>query len=63
MSIDSVSPGVLTADVATDVTITGSNFVEDPYTTTVLVDGVSTTPSSITETQIVVNRQSGCRCP
>ncbi len=55
MSIGSVAPGVLTADVATDVTITGSNFVEDPYTTTVLVDGVSTAPTSITETSIVVN--------
>ncbi|MCX9027066.1 MAG: IPT/TIG domain-containing protein, partial [Candidatus Methanoperedens sp.] len=55
MSIGSVAPGVLTADVATDVTITGSNFVEDPYTTTVLVDGVSTALTSITETSIVVN--------
>jgi len=54
MQIDSVSPGVLTADVATDVTITGSGFVEDPYTTVVLVDDVATA-ASVTETSIVVN--------
>ncbi len=61
MMIDSVAPGVLTADVATDVTITGSGFVEAPYTATVLVDGVSTTPKSVTETSIVatVNLAAG----
>jgi hypothetical protein len=55
MSIDSVTPGVLTADVGTSLTITGTNFVEAPYTATVLVDGVSTAPVSTTETSIVVN--------
>jgi hypothetical protein len=54
MDIDSVSPGVLTADVVTDVTITGSGFVEDSYTTAVLVDDVPTA-ASVSETSIVVN--------
>jgi hypothetical protein len=42
MSIYSVFPGVLTADAATDITITGNGFVESPYKTTVLVDNVAT---------------------
>ncbi|MEQ9730224.1 MAG: IPT/TIG domain-containing protein [Candidatus Methanoperedens sp.] len=44
----------MTAGVATDVTLTGSNFVEAPYTTTVLVDGAAATQKSLTDTQIVV---------
>ncbi|MCZ7359904.1 MAG: IPT/TIG domain-containing protein [Candidatus Methanoperedens sp.] len=54
IQLDSVSPGALAAGVAVDVTLTGSNFVEDPYTTTVLVDGVPATQKSLTDTQIVV---------
>lgn len=54
MQIDSVSPGIITADVATDVTITGDGFVEDPYTATVLVDGTPVT-ASIADTVIVAN--------
>jgi hypothetical protein len=49
-----VSPGKLTAGVATTVTITGSNFVQDTFSTMVSVDGVSLTPISITGTQIKV---------
>jgi len=49
-----VNPGKLTAGVATTVTITGSNFVQDTFSTKVSVDGVSLTPRSITSTQIKV---------
>lgn len=54
MVLDSIAPSKLTANVATDVTITGSNFVQAGYTTAVLVDGVSTAPTSITDTAVVV---------
>jgi hypothetical protein len=54
MNLASVTPDKLTAGVATDVTFTGINFVQNPYTTTVLVDGASLTPKSITDTKIVV---------
>ena len=54
MSLASIAPGTLTAGVDTDVTLTGSNFVEAPYTTTILVDGVAATQKSLTDTQIVV---------
>jgi len=51
----SFAPSVLTANQATVVTITGDNFVQDTYTTTVNVDGNSITPTSVTNSQIVVN--------
>jgi len=54
VSLNGVNPGRTTAGVATDVTLTGDNFVEAPYQTVVLVDGNAVTQKSITDTQIVV---------
>jgi hypothetical protein len=54
MVINSITPGVLTADVAADITITGDGFVEDPYTTTLLIDD-QPVQASITATQIVAS--------
>lgn len=54
ISLESVSPGKLGAGASTDVIITGDGFVEIPYKTTVLVDGVETAPKSLTETEIIV---------
>lgn len=51
--LDSVTPGKLVAGVATDATLIGSSFVQNGYTTTVLVDGVAVTTVSITDAQIV----------
>jgi len=48
----SVLPDTLAPGVATIVTITGDNFMQDPYTTVVLVDG-NVIQSSATNTQIV----------
>ncbi|MCX9026269.1 MAG: IPT/TIG domain-containing protein [Candidatus Methanoperedens sp.] len=59
MQIDSVTPGVLVAGVATDIAIAGNNFVESPYTAKVLVDGVATTTKSITDSAIVVTVNLG----
>jgi len=53
--VDSVSPSVLTANTAATLTIAGSNFVNGVYTSVVSVDGVTYNPSSITDTQIVVD--------
>lgn len=55
--IYSVTPGTLTADVPTPVTITGMLFdqASSGYTTTVLVDGIVTPYTSLTNTEIVVN--------
>jgi IPT/TIG domain len=53
--VDSVSPAVLTANTATTLTIAGSNFVNGVYTSVVSVDGVTYNPSSITDTEIVVD--------
>ena len=50
----SFTPSVLNANQATVVTIAGDNFVQDTYTTTVNVDGNSITPTSVTNSQIVV---------
>ncbi|TFG94487.1 hypothetical protein E4H12_15080, partial [Candidatus Thorarchaeota archaeon] len=55
IELDGIEPGVLTAGEGTEVTITGSNFVQDGFTTSVLIDGVSTAPESITDTAVVVN--------
>ncbi len=63
-SLDNVVPAVLSAGTATTLTITGGNFVNDVtnpdgtvthYTSVVTVDGVSYTPASIIDSQIVVN--------
>ena len=53
--LNSVSPSVIVANTATTLTVTGSNFVNDPYTSVVSIDGVQYTPTSITDSQIVVN--------
>lgn len=52
--ISAITPAKLTAGVATVVTITGSNFLQDTYTTSVVVDGTALTPTSVTDNQIVV---------
>lgn len=54
ITLNSVTPSILTAGTATDVTLTGDNFVQDPYETTVSVDGVPVTLKSATSSQIVV---------
>ena len=53
-SVDSITPSVLLAGSANDITIKGMNFVNDVYTSVVSVDGIIYTPTSITDTQIVV---------
>ncbi len=53
--LDDVSPSVIAAGTATTLTITGSNFVNDPYTSVVAVDGVTYAPTSITDTQLSVD--------
>ncbi len=57
-SVNDVSPAVIAPGIATTLTITGNNFVSgysQDYTSVVTVDGVSYTPSSVTDTQIVVD--------
>ncbi|PWB56937.1 MAG: hypothetical protein C3F06_00140 [Candidatus Methanoperedenaceae archaeon] len=54
-TVDSVTPSVVLAGSANAITIAGVNFVNDAYTSVVSVDGVTYTPASITDTQIVVN--------
>ncbi len=54
-SVDSISPTVIAAGTSTTLTITGVNFVNDAFTSVVKVDGVTYTPTSITDTQIVVD--------
>ncbi|MCZ7356871.1 MAG: IPT/TIG domain-containing protein [Candidatus Methanoperedens sp.] len=54
-TVDSISPSVIAVNTATTLTITGSNFVNDAYTSVVTVDGVTYTPTSETDTQIVVS--------
>ncbi len=54
-SVDSVNPSILIAGTATTLTITGTNFVNDPYTSVVTVDGVTYYPTSVTDTEIVVD--------
>ncbi len=53
--IESISPQVLTAGATTTLTITGSNFVNDAYTSKVSVDGITYNPPSITGEKMVVN--------
>jgi hypothetical protein len=54
-TVDTVSPSVIAVNTATTLTVTGSNFVNGAYSSVVTVDGVTYTPISITDTQIVVN--------
>ncbi len=54
-SLNSVEPSVLIAGSAVTLTITGENFVNDPYTSVVDVDGVQYTPATISDTQITVD--------
>ncbi len=53
--VNAISPSILVAGTATTLTITGANFVNDPYTSVVSVDGVTYTPSSITDAEMVVD--------
>ncbi len=53
-SLDTISPSVILKGTATNLTITGLNFGNGVYTT-VSVDGVTYIPTSITDTQILVN--------
>jgi hypothetical protein len=50
-----ISPEILTAGSASTVAIAGDNFVNDNYSSVVSVDGTEYIPSSITNSQIVVN--------
>lgn len=54
-NLDRIDPPVLMAGVASTLTITGSNFVNDAYSSVVSVDGVEYNPTSITDSEIVVN--------
>ena len=53
--VDKISPAGLVAGTATTLTITGSEFVNDQFTSVVKVDGVTYTPTSVTNTEIVVD--------
>ncbi len=53
--LDGVTPSTLTAGRPATLKITGTNFVNDAYTSVVSVDGVNYKPTSISDTQIVVN--------
>jgi hypothetical protein len=54
-TVTSISPSVVTADTLTTLTIAGNEFVNGVYTSVVKVDGVTYNPTSITDTQIVVD--------
>jgi hypothetical protein len=54
-TVNTVDPSVITVDTPTTLNIAGVNFVNDAYTSVVTVDGVTYTPTSITDSQIVVN--------
>jgi hypothetical protein len=56
-TVDSVSPTVIAAGVPTTITLIGSNFVnpDGNYTSVAAVDGTQYTPTTLTQTQIVVN--------
>jgi hypothetical protein len=54
-TLDSITPAVISSGKATTLTLTGGNFVNGVYTSVVTVDRVSYTPTSITDSQIVVN--------
>jgi hypothetical protein len=56
-AVDSINPTVIVAGVPTTVTLTGSNFVnpDGNYTSVLAVDGTQYTPTTLTQTQMVVN--------
>jgi hypothetical protein len=54
IGIDSVTPGTINANTATDVTIAGTNLAQDGYDTQVLIDGTPVN-GSVTDTSIVVS--------
>lgn len=49
-----MSPNTVIASVPTDLIIKGSNFIQEPYTTTISLDGIMYAPKTITNSQIVV---------
>ncbi len=53
--LTTMSPNKVTAGVATNMVITGTNFVQDTYLTTVSIDGVSYTPGRIQNSQIAIS--------
>lgn len=55
IQVDSLTPGIVNANVASDVTIAGGNLAQDGYNTEVLIDGAVVAYSSLTETSAVVN--------
>ncbi len=57
-SVNSVSPSVIVPGTATTLTIMGSSFVsgyDRTYTSVVTVDGVTYTPTSVIDTEILVD--------
>ncbi len=50
-----MSPTQVTAGTAIQMAITGSDFIQDTYSTKVVVDGVTYNPTSVTNTQIAVS--------
>ena len=54
-TVNTVSPSTIAVNTPTTLTFTGINFKNDPYTSVVTIDGVTYTPSSVTDTQIVVD--------
>lgn len=52
--IDMMTPLKVSTVKPTVVTITGTNFINDQYVSAVSVDGVKLTPTSVTNSQIVV---------
>lgn len=55
IQLDSATPSIVSANVPTDVTITGSNLMQSNYNTEVLVDGAVAIYSGLTETSVAVN--------
>jgi hypothetical protein len=54
-TVNTVSPSTIAVNTPTTLTFTGINFVNDAFTSVVTVDGVTYIPTSVTETQIVVD--------
>lgn len=55
IQLDSATPSIVNANTATDVTLAGSNFVQEGYNTEVLVDGAVVASSGLTDTSVVIN--------
>lgn len=53
--LTTITPTQVTAGTAFEMAITGNEFIQDTYSTTVSVDGVIYAPNSITNNQIVVS--------